>query len=230
MLSHGSEDFAYKPQHARGKWYAADFANEETHRAASRLAEDLSWPCHGVSLADEEASVSGPGQLSIQNGHLRAHGKATIHVRKAPDFEYFRPCIAIERGNLPAELFDVAQRLHDRKLVPQLPDQVIVNEYQPGQGISPHIDAPSSFADGIAMISLLDSWEMAFHAPGSKRKGPKVVLEKGSAAIVKSDARYKWKHEIAKRKTDPYIDEAGKRRMRKRQRRISLTFRKVLQS
>lgn len=309
VLSHGSEDFAYKPQHARGKWYAVDFANEESRRAASRLAEDLSWPCHGVSLADEEAPVSGPGQLSIQDGHLQVRGKATIHVRKAPnfDFEYFRRCIAIERGklpappvveadvpptlpdvdipgfhyepnflseedersliewidqqewstelprrvqhygwrydyrgrkvdsssyigNLPAELFDLAQRLHDRKLVPQLPDQVIVNEYQPGQGISPHIDAPSSFADGIAMVSLLDSWEMAFHAPGSKRKGPNVVLEKGSVAIVKSDARYKWKHEIAKRKTDPYVDEAGKRRRRKRQRRISLTFRKVLQS
>ena len=307
VLSHGNEDFACKPQHARGKWYAADFENEETRRAAGRFAEDLSWPCHRVSLADEEASVSDPGQLSIQNGHLQALGKVTIHVRRASDFDFesFRQCVATECGklpvppvveadvlptssdidipgfhyepnflteedekrligwidqqewstelprrvqhygwrydyrgrkvdsssyigSLPAELFDLAQRLHDRKLVPQLPDQVIVNEYQPGQGISSHIDAPSSFADGIAMISLLDSWEMAFHAPGGKRKGPKVVLEKGSVAVVKGDARYKWKHEIAKRKTDPYVDEAGKRHRRKRQRRISLTFRKVL--
>ena len=308
VLSHGTEDFAHKPQHARGKWYTADFSNEEIRRAASRFAEHLSWPCHRISLADEEAPVSSPGQMSVQDDHLQAFGKVTIHVRRASDFDFesFRQYIATECGKLPAppvveehvlpapydidipgfhyepnflaeedekrligwidqqewstelsrrvqhygwrydyrsrkvdsssyidclpaELFNLAQRLHDQKLVPQLPDQVIVNEYQPGQGISPHIDAPNSFADGIAMISLLDSWEIVFHAPSRKRKGPKVVLEKRSVAVINGDARYKWKHEITKRKVDPYVDEAGKRRMRKRRRRISLTFRKVLQ-
>lgn len=306
VLSHGNEDFACKPQHARGKWYAAGFENEKTRRAAEMVAENMNWPCHRVSMKNEEVSVTGPGQLSIQNSHLEALGKVSIHVRRASefDFEFFRQCIATEYGklpvppvvdadvrptssdfdipgfhyepnflteedekrlirwidqqewstelqrrvqhygwrydyrgrkvdssnyigNLPAELFDLAQRLYDRKLVLQLPDQVIVNEYQPGQGISPHIDEPSNFADGIAMISLLDSWTMAFYAPGRKRNGSKVLLEKGSVAVVRGDARYKWKHEISKRKTE---QQAGKRRGRKRQRRISLTFRRVLRS
>ncbi len=133
-------------------------------------------------------------------------------------------------GELPAELEELAERLYDRGLVPQMPDQVIVNEYRAGQGISPHVDA-RGFADGIAMISLLESWEMAFHAPRSK--GGKVdkvprLLERRSVAVMRGEARCKWKHEIAKRKSDPYVDRAGKSRRRERNRRISLTFRKVL--
>ena len=132
-------------------------------------------------------------------------------------------------GELPPPLADLAWRLFNEKLVPQVPDQVIVNEYEAGQGIRPHIDAPMSFADGIATISLLESWEMAFHAPG-KGKGRKVtkLLERRSVAVMHRDARWKWRHEIVKRKTDPCVDEAGKRRHRPRNRRLSLTFRKVL--
>ena len=144
-------------------------------------------------------------------------------------------------GELPALLAELAHRLYERRLVPQLPDQVIVNEYEAGQGITPHADARKSFADGIATISLLESWEMNFHAPRSKdgprrssncgprRKSNKVprLLERRSVAVMQGEARWKWRHEIVKRKSDPYVDEAGKRRKRQRNRRISLTFRKV---
>ena len=144
-------------------------------------------------------------------------------------------------GELPALLAELAHRLYERKLVPQLPDQVIVNEYEAGQGIAPHADARKSFADGIATISLLESWEMNFHAPRSKggprrsgkggprRKSNKVprLLERRSVAVMQGEARWEWRHEIASRKSDPYVDEAGKRRRRQRNRRISLTFRKV---
>ena len=131
-------------------------------------------------------------------------------------------------GELPPPLAELAQRLLDKKLVPQLPDQVIVNEYLTEQGISPHIDAPDSFHDGIATISLLESWEMNFYA--SKAKGARRVprlLERRSVAIMTRDARWKWRHEIRPRKTDKHEDGAGRRRTHYRKRRISLTFRKV---
>ena len=140
-------------------------------------------------------------------------------------------------GELPAPLAELALRLFERRLVPQLPDQVIVNEYEAGQGITPHADARKSFADGIATISLLESWEMNFHAPrgkggdgGQRRKSNKVprLLERRSVAIMQGEARWNWKHEIVKRKSDPYVDAADKHRKRNRNRRISLTFRKVL--
>ena len=127
-------------------------------------------------------------------------------------------------GPLPLELAELAERLFKENLVPQIPDQVIVNEYEANQGITPHIDV-TRFADGIATVSLLESWEMVFHAPRGKEKVPR-TLERRSVAIMHGEARYRWKHEIRKRGSEPALDEGGKRR--KRERRISLTFRKVL--
>ena len=46
-----------------------------------------------------------------------------------------------------------------------------------------------------------------------------IYLRPASLLILKGDARYKWKHGIAARKSDNGL---------KRQRRISLTFRKII--
>ena len=48
------------------------------------------------------------------------------------------------------------------------PDQLIVNEYQPGQGISPHVDSPSSFEDGIVSVSLGSDIIMDFTSPSGE--------------------------------------------------------------
>lgn len=124
-------------------------------------------------------------------------------------------------GPLPEWANRIARRLFDEGYVGELPDQVIVNEYEGNQGIAPHVDSKSSFADGVAMISLLETWEMWFR----KFPGDKVVvkLERRGAAIMRGEARYAWKHEIPKRKTEP-----GPVRRIPRGRRVSLTFRKVI--
>ena len=123
-------------------------------------------------------------------------------------------------GPLPEWAARLARRLVSNCILSDVPDQVIVNEYVGNQGISRHVDSESSFADGIAMISLLESWEMVFRE--KKKRGRKVLqrLERRSAAIMTGDVRYLWTHEIPKRKHEP-----GRV---KRERRISLTFRKVL--
>ena len=121
-------------------------------------------------------------------------------------------------GPLPDWAGKLARRLTAKGLVRQLPDQVIVNEYVADQGIRPHADSPS-FADGIATISLLESWEMVFREKDAKRKVNQ-VLERRSVAIMNGDARYRWTHEIPNRKTEPGRVKRG--------RRISLTFRKVI--
>lgn len=128
-------------------------------------------------------------------------------------------------GPLPSQFAALAKRLFQENLVPEVPDQVIVNEYEANQGITAHVDNIKGFADGIATISLLESWEMVFHAPRGKGKVPR-MLERRSVAIMRGEARYRWKHEIKKRKSEPVLDGGG--RHCKRERRISLTFRKVL--
>lgn len=131
-------------------------------------------------------------------------------------------------GELPAWADDLAQRLFAVKLVPNRPDQVIVNEYRKDQGIGRHIDS-KSFADGIATVSLLESWEMRFRRKRGKGERPvDFVLQQRSVAVIEGEARYGWTHEIPKRKLEPSNPDKGLPK-RKRGRRVSLTFRKVVE-
>ncbi len=126
-------------------------------------------------------------------------------------------------GPLPAWLQALAQRLYEETgLFECPPEQVIVNEYEPGQGISMHTDHPG-FGPAVATISLGDEWEMEFSRRiGNDKVKARKMLERGSALILTGEARKRWRHGIAKRTT-----EGGHR---KRKRRLSLTFRTVNQS
>jgi len=132
-------------------------------------------------------------------------------------------------GVLPGWAAVIARRLVDRGLVPETADQLIVNEYVGNQGISAHVDSERSFADGIAMVSLCESWEMVFREKRGTRKHP-CLLERRSVAVMAGDARYRWTHEIPSRKSEPNRSEQprGPKRIR-RKRRISLTLRKVVE-
>ena len=128
-------------------------------------------------------------------------------------------------GELPDWAATLAQRLVDEGLVDEPPDQLIVNEYLGNQGISAHIDQPHSFAEQVATISLLETWSMVFRDCDTRRKVGK-PLERRSVAVFTGDARYRWTHEIPGRKYEREL-VGEKRRRIKRDRRISLTFRKV---
>lgn len=101
------------------------------------------------------------------------------------------------------------------------PDQLIINEYQAGQGIAAHTDN-IVFDDTIVSISLLSVYNMDFISCDDSTIVKTFPLTVGSVLIMQGEARYKYKHEIKKRKTD-IIN--GKKITRGR--RISLTFRKI---
>ncbi len=124
-------------------------------------------------------------------------------------------------GALPDWLADLAQRLHDETgLFDRIPEQVIVNEYLPGQGIATHIDHPG-FGPTVCTISLLDDWEMDF-SENWRDKSP-ALLQRGSCVLLTGDARSVWQHGIAPRKSE--ATDTGRR---PRKRRLSLTFRTVV--
>ena len=130
-------------------------------------------------------------------------------------------------GELPPWAKILATRLVNQKLVTNTPDQVIVNEYVKNQGIGPHKDS-KVFGDGIAMLSLLESWEMRFRKKEAK-KTVNIMLERRSIAIMTGEARYQWTHEIPKRLREPDPNKPGDQILVKvRGRRLSFTFRKVL--
>ena len=119
-------------------------------------------------------------------------------------------------GEMPHWVDEVCDKLHREAIFIDQPDQVIINEYTPGQGIAPHIDCVPCFTDTVCSLSLGSGCIMDL-THGNIKKA--IYLEPRSLLILESNARYKWKHGIAARKSDNGV---------KRQRRVSLTFRKVI--
>lgn len=126
-------------------------------------------------------------------------------------------------GPLPDWSKKLVQRLVDRGYMRERPDQLIVNEYCGDQGITAHTDHVANFAEQVVTISLLETWNMVFRPRLGKKRIEK-PLEHGSVAVFTGDVRYKWTHEIPKRKFERTVID-GKRIARTR--RVSLTFRKT---
>ena len=126
-------------------------------------------------------------------------------------------------GELPEWLKKLSQKLHKDGYMPEVADQVIVNEYQPGQGISGHIDCEPCFRDTIISLSLGSSCVMDFINKYDKAKKIPVWLAPRSLIVLNDEARYEWLHGIAARKWDKWDG-----RKYERQRRVSLTFRRVI--
>ncbi len=125
-------------------------------------------------------------------------------------------------GPLPDWLLSLSKKLHNDGIFPSAPDQAIVNEYLPGQGISAHIDCVPCFAGTIASLSLGSPCIMEFSNPKTGEK-KSIILEEGSLIVLSGPARYEWQHAIPARKSD--IINGIKT---ERTRRVSLTFRNVI--
>lgn len=90
------------------------------------------------------------------------------------------------------------------------PDQVIVNEYKPGQEIGRHIDAPF-FGPTIASLSLMSDAQMLMGKYNGKEMP--IMLERRSLLVLSGESRSDWYHCI------PKVAE----------KRISITFRTTLE-
>ena len=124
-------------------------------------------------------------------------------------------------GPLPAIFAAWASNLINESLFVDWPDQVIVNEYLPGQGISPHVDCRTCFGPVIGSISLLSPCMMEFNKNAELHRQ---FLKPRGLLILKEDARYRYAHSISARKDDVMDDES----VITRTRRVSVTFRNII--
>lgn len=121
---------------------------------------------------------------------------------------------------IPLLLKSLSEEIVHQKILNEEPDQVIVNEYYPGEGIRPHKDR-NYFENQICGVNLGSSCVLRF----IKVKGGDVIdilVPRRSIYVIQDEARYKWKHAIPARKKD-VID--GIKHFRAR--RLSITYRKV---
>ncbi len=91
-------------------------------------------------------------------------------------------------ADLPKWLRPVQDRMTAEGLLGQLPDQLIVNEYEPGQGIADHIDCEPCFGDTIVSISLGSTVIMNLTSIDGQEHHP-LTLRPGSALVLAGPAR-----------------------------------------
>ncbi|WP_354638287.1 alpha-ketoglutarate-dependent dioxygenase AlkB [Kitasatospora camelliae] len=141
-------------------------------------------------------------------------------------YDYGRRSLASDRRDaappLPGWARETAARLVSDGLMEREAEQVIVNEYLPGQGISAHVDCLPCFGPVVAALSLGSGCLMDFTHPGDGGKVP-VPLAPGGLLVMAGEARSVWRHAIAARRSDP-----GPSGRVPRGRRVSVTFRTLL--
>ncbi|KAJ3196551.1 hypothetical protein HDU82_001749 [Entophlyctis luteolus] len=111
-------------------------------------------------------------------------------------------------------------------------NQLTLNKYPPGSGISPHVDTHTRFDSPITSLSLLSGVQMEFRtlydnaddifARNSHHKVVDVWLPRRSIAFMSGFVRFGWEHGIRARSADV----VNCRRV-ERGARVSMTFRGV---
>jgi len=125
-------------------------------------------------------------------------------------------------GDLPTDFQFVIDRIMEAKIMDSPPEQCVINSYEPGQGISAHIDRVEDYGRQVAGLSLGSDTVMEFIGPNKEKV--ELFVPRRSLYLMEKDARYKWKHSMPGRKKDQL--ENGIMSFRKK--RVSLTFRDVI--
>jgi alkylated DNA repair dioxygenase AlkB len=169
-----------------------------------------------ISLEEEAALLKEIGRMEPEDWCCDLK-RRTAHFGYKYNYESRNAAVKI--GELPEWQERIQSRIEAACGCESPFNQLILNEYLPGQGISKHVDSPSAFGNTVVSLSLGSAASMVF------RRGNEAVpvyLPRRSVVILQDDARYKWTHEIPSRKTD-VVD--GKRVPRET--RVSLTYRSV---
>jgi alkylated DNA repair dioxygenase AlkB len=146
--------------------------------------------------------------------------RRTQHYGWRYDYKARRVDASMHLGALPSWAASLTRRILEERRCEHEPDQVIVNEYVPGQGIASHVDCVACFGPTILSLSLGSTCAMEFTRPQAPTAT--LVLPTRGLLVLSDDARYRWAHRVPARKSDVV---SGVRLARSR--RISLTFRTV---
>nr|XP_036876263.1 alkylated DNA repair protein alkB homolog 8 isoform X1 [Manis javanica] len=143
------------------------------------------------------------------------------------------------QNGLPDIWDSILEKWLNEGFIKHKPDQLTINQYEPGHGIPAHIDTHSAFEDEIISLSLGSEIVMDFKHPDGVTVP--VMLPRRSLMVMTGESRYLWTHGITPRKFDTVqasrghksgiiTSDAGDLTLSRRGVRTSFTFRKVRQT
>jgi alkylated DNA repair dioxygenase AlkB len=121
---------------------------------------------------------------------------------------------------MPPLIYQLSQEIVEQNILLLQPDQVIINEYVPGEGIKPHKDR-AYYENQICGVNLGSGCIMRF-IKGKNEEVIDIEIPRRSLYVMQDDARKKWSHGIPPRKKDNINGT-----LKHRERRVSITYRKV---
>jgi alkylated DNA repair dioxygenase AlkB len=193
-------------------------ANGKPSFVNNRMIEGLTYLPNFIDSNQQKEllnSINSENWLTDIKRRVQHYGYKYDYKARAINYSMFL-------GELPPWASPVAKKLFHNKFIDVIPDQLIVNEYEPGQGIANHVDCEPCFGDTIISISLGSYCIMDLINLKTKEK-IEYLLEPGSLIALTGEARYGWTHGIASRKVDVYDGIKIDRKLR-----VSMTFRKVV--
>ena len=145
----------------------------------------------------------------LQGEHWKRWSHRRPFSRQELGYEYnIRGGDAAPTDPIPGELRRLFPAIRAAGWEGDDPEQVIVNRYPRGGGITAHIDK-NIFGPEIAAVSLEAEWPIIF-APSYGAAGETIALPVHSVYVMRGEAREKWYHKIAPQQSPE---------------RISITFR-----
>lgn len=180
--------------------------------------EGLLYVPNFITMAEEKfllESINSENWLSDIKRRVQHYGYKYDYKARNIDYSMYL-------GPIPDWSRSIAERLTNEKFIEFTPDQIIVNEYLPGQGIANHVDCEPCFGSTIITISLNSFCVMDFINIKTKEK-IEVLLQPRSLVVINGESRYNWSHGISARKTDYFKEKKISRELR-----VSLTFRNVI--
>ncbi|KAM6291258.1 tRNA (carboxymethyluridine(34)-5-O)-methyltransferase ALKBH8 isoform 2-T2 [Porphyrio hochstetteri] len=137
-------------------------------------------------------------------------------------------------GGLP-EICDLfLEKCLKQGYIKHKPDQLTINQYEPGQGIPPHIDTHSAFEDEIISLSLGAEIVIDFKHPDGHTVA--IMLPRCSLLVMAGESRITpRKFDVIQaselgQKVGTITADAGGLTLNRRETRTSFTFRKVRRS
>ncbi|XP_036241520.1 alkylated DNA repair protein alkB homolog 8 isoform X1 [Molothrus ater] len=190
-----------------------------------RMLESIDWK------ADEDTQNA---QKTLKHRRVKHFGYEFRYDNNNVDKDKPLP------GGLPEICNPFLEKCLKQGYIKHKPDQLTVNQYEPGQGIPPHTDTHSAFEDEIISLSLGAEIVMDFKHPDGLTVA--IMLPRCSLLVMTGESRYLWTHGITPRKYDvvqaselgqkdrTITADAGDLTLNRRETRTSFTFRKVRRS
>ena len=171
-----------------------DFVTEEEEKALMALVDGTPWE-------------------RLARRRVQHYGRKFSYVTRTVDSKS-------DAMDIPVEMVRVMENMSALPEVGEL-DQITVNEYAPGVGLSPHVDTHSAFGDTIGSLSLCSGAAMIFRKDGEQRG---LYLPPRSLLLMQKESRWAWEHYIPHRKSD-MVEHCQV--VPRSDRRVSLTFRSI---